>query len=58
MRELHTIVSSHSFAVNYQCKVAECTLGGEVVDRGGQTFTICGDFGLVCGAYVVPNTAL
>ena len=26
--------------------------------RGGQTFTICGDFGLICGVYVVPDTAL
>lgn len=26
--------------------------------QGGQTFTICGDFGLVCGVYVVPDTSL
>ena len=29
-----------------------------MVGHGGQTFTICGDFGLVCGIYVVPDTAL
>ena len=28
------------------------------MERGGQTFTICGDFGVVCGVYVVPDTAL
>ena len=26
--------------------------------RGRKTFTICGDFGLICGVYVVPDTAL
>ena len=26
--------------------------------HGGQTITICGDFGLICGVYVVPDTAL
>lgn len=29
-----------------------------MVGRSGPTFTICGDFGLICGVYVVPNTAL
>ena len=26
--------------------------------HGGQTFTICGDFGVICGMYIVPETAL
>ena len=34
------------------------TIGDDVVGRGGQTFTICGNFGLICGVYVVPDTAL
>ena len=58
MRELRTILSSHSLAVDHQCKVIKRTLGGGVVGHGGQTFTICGDFGLVCGVYAVPDTAL
>ena len=58
MRELRTIVSSHGLAVDHQRKVVKRTLGGGVVGSGGQTFTICGDFGLVCGVYVVPDTSL
>lgn len=58
MRELRTILSSHSLAVDHQRKVVKRTLGGDVVGHGGQTFTICGDFGLVCGVYVVPDTSL
>ena len=58
MRELLTILSSHSLAVDHQRKVVKRTLGGDVVGHGGQTFTICGDFGLLCGVYVVPDTAL
>ena len=58
MRELRTVVSSHSLAVDHQRKVVKRTIGGDVVGRGGQTFTICGDFGLICGVYVVPDTAL
>lgn len=41
--------------LGHQRKVVKRTLGGSVV---GQTFTICGDFGVVCGVYVVPDTAL
>lgn len=26
--------------------------------QGGQTFTICGDLGLILGVYVVPDTRL
>ena len=40
MRELCTIVSSHSFGVDHQRKVVKRTLGGDVVGHGGQTFTI------------------
>ena len=58
MRELRAILSSHSLAVDYQRKVVKRTRGGDVVGRGGQSFTICGDFGLVCGVYVVPDTGL
>ena len=58
MRELRAILSSHSLAVDHQRKVVKRTLGGDVVGHGGQTFTICGDFGLICGVYVVPDTAL
>ena len=58
MRELRTILSSHSLAVDHQRKVIKRTLGGGVVGHGGQTFTICGDFGLVCGVYAVPDSAL
>ena len=58
MRELRAVVSSHSLAVDHQRKVVKRTLGSGVVGSGGQTFTICGDFGLVCGVYVVPDTAL
>lgn len=56
-RELRAILSSHSLAVDHQRKVVKCTLGGDVVGHGGQTFT-CGDFGLACGVYVVPDTTL
>lgn len=55
LRELRATLSSHGLAVDHQRKV---TLGGGVVGHGGQTFTICGDFGLVLGVYVVPDTTL
>ena len=58
MRELRATLSNHSLAVDHQRKVVKRTLGGDVVGHGGQTFTICGDFGLICGVYVVPDTAL
>ena len=58
MRELHTIVSNHSLAVVHQRKVVERTLGDDVVGHGGQMFTICSDFDLIYGVYVVPNTTL
>lgn len=58
MRELRAILSNHSLAVDHQRKVVKRTLGDDVVGHGGQTFTICGDFGLICGVYVVPDTAL
>ena len=49
---------SPSLAVDHQRKVVKRTLGGDVVGRGGKSFTICGNFGLICGVYVVPDTAL
>ena len=58
MSELRSILSSHSLAVDYQRKVVKHTFGGDVVGQGAQTFTICGDFGLVLGVYVLPDTAL
>ena len=59
MRELRTIVSNHSLAVDYQHKVVEeSTLGGDIVGHKGQTFTMCGNFGLIYGVYVLPDTAL
>ena len=58
MRELRAMLSSHGLAVDHQRKVVKRTLGGGVVGRGGQTFTICGDFGIILGVYVVPDTAL
>lgn len=58
MHEPCNILSSHSLAVDHQHKVVKRTLGGDVVGHGGQTFTICGDFGLICGVYVVHDTAL
>ena len=59
MRELlRAILSNHSLAVDHQRKIVKRTLGGNVVGRSGQTFTTCGDFGLICGVYVVPDTAL
>ena len=58
MRELCTVLSNHSLAVDHQCKVVKRTLGSDVMGCRGQTFTICGDFGLICGVYVVPDTAL
>ena len=58
MRELRAVLSNHTLAVDHQRKVVKRTLGGDVVGHGGQTFTICGDFGLICGVYVVPDTFL
>ena len=58
MRELRAILSNYSLAVDHQRKVVKRTLGAEVIGGGGQTFTICGDFGVVCGVYVVPDTSL
>ena len=55
MRELRAIVSNHSLEVDHQQKVVKRTLGCDVVGSGGQT---CGDFGVICGVYVVPDTAL
>ena len=58
MRELRAVLSNHALAVDHQRKVVKRTLGGGVVGRGGPTFTICGDFGIICGMYVVPDTSL
>ncbi len=58
MRELRAVVSNHSLAVDHQQKVVKRTIGGGIVGSGGQTFTICGDLGIVCGVYVVPDTGL
>jgi len=44
--------------VDQQRKIVKRTLGGDVVGHGGQTFTLCGDYGLICRVYVVPDTAL
>ncbi len=56
MQEIRATVSGHGLAVDHQRKVIKRTLGGEVVGGGGQTFTICSDFGLVCGVYFVSPT--
>ena len=58
MRELRAILSSHSLAVDHQRKVVKRTIGSDVMGHGRQSFTICCDFGLICGVYVVPDTAL
>ena len=58
MRELRSIVSANSLAVDHQRKVVKRTRGSVVVGQGGQTFTICGDHGLILGVYVVPDTGL
>ena len=58
MRELRSIFSSHTLAIDHQRKVVKRTLGGDVVGRDGRTFTICGDNGLICGVHVVPDTVL
>ena len=58
LRELRAILSGHALAVDHQRKVVKRTIGGGVVGSGAQTFTICGDFGVVCGVYVVPDTSL
>ena len=55
MHELRTILSNHSLAVDHQRKVVKHIIGG---GRGRQTFTTCGDFGLICGVYLVPDTTL
>ena len=55
VRELRAILSNYSLAVDHQRKVVKRTLGAEVIGGGGQTFTICGNFGVVCGVYVVPT---
>ena len=56
MREIRAVVSSYCLAVDHQRKVVQRTLGGDVVGGGSQTFTICGDFSVICGLYVVPDT--
>ena len=58
MRELRATMSSHGLAVDHQRKVVKRTLGDGVVGHGGQTFTICGDLGIILGVFVVPDTAL
>ena len=58
MRELRAILSGHSLAVDDQRKVVKRTISEGVVCKGGQSFTICGDFGVICGVYVVPDTSL
>ena len=58
MQELRVMLSSHGLPVDHQRKVVKRTLGGGVVGHRGQTFTICGDFGIILGVYVVPDTAL
>ena len=58
MRELRSTLSRHGLAIDHQRKVVKRTLGESLISSGGQTFTICGDFGLVCGVYVVPDTSL
>ena len=58
MRELRSTLSRHGLAINHQRKLVKRTLGESFISSGGQTSTICGDFGLVCGVYVVPDTSL
>ena len=58
MRKLRAILSGHALAVDHQRKVVKRTISDGVVSSGAQTFTICGDFGVVCGVYVVPDTSL
>ena len=58
MRELRSTLSRHGLVIDHQLKVVKRTLGESLISSGGQTFTICGDFGLVCGVYVVPDTSL
>ena len=55
---LTAIVRSHGLAVDHQRKVVKRTRGDGVIGSGGQTFIICGDFGLVLGVYFVPDTSL
>ena len=55
MRELRAILSNHSLTVDHQRKVVKRTLGGDIVGRGGQTFTICGDFSLSVGCTLSPT---
>ena len=54
-QELRVMLSRHGLAVDHQRKVVKRTLGGGVVGHGGQTFTICGDFGMILGVYVAPR---
>ena len=54
MYEFRCILSKHSLAVDHQRKVVKRTLGDNVVGHSGQTFTICGSFGV----YVGLDTAL
>ena len=58
MRELRSMLSVSSLAVDHQRKLIKRTRGGAVVGQGGRTFTIYGDFGLVLGINVVPDTGL
>ena len=51
-------VSSHSLAVDHQRKVVKRILPCDVAVSGGQIFTICGNFGVVLGVYVVLDTSL
>ena len=58
MRELRATVINHALAIDHQRKVVKHTLGGGVVGMGRQTSTVCRDYGLVCGVYVVLGTSL
>lgn len=52
------VLSIYALMVDYQQKAVKRTLRVEAIRRGGQTFTICGDFCFICRIYVVPDMSL
>ena len=56
---LPSLCTAIAFSVCCRRLLAEdCKANSVIVGSGEQTFTVCGDFGLFCGVYVVPDTAL
>jgi len=58
LREIQSCVSEQAFAVDHQAKVVKRVRQSDGDVRATQSFTICGDKGLILNYCVVPSTGI